>query len=286
MSKEIVTEKIVEIGNGFSLSAVLTLPESVDANKPALVILNSGVMHRVGTCRTSVILARAVANSGTLVLRFDLSGIGDSVPRSSGHSDLDRANEEIISAMDYLQREFGINKFLMYGLCSGAQNSFGTALQDERIIGLAGIDGYAYRTLKFYRRKIAQRILKLSFWINTARRILAKFSKPENSDEDEMNLAADNMWPEYPPREEVEMGYQKLVSRGVEFLVIFTGGREDEYNYRDQFYDMYPAVDFKRQLELKRFPSASHIMAEPVHQEEILASIQNWVKTVSTLRKN
>lgn len=274
-------EKIVEIGEGYKLNAIVSLPETVEEKKPALIILNSGVMHRVGTCRTSVSLARKAAENGTLALRFDLSGIGDSSARATGDTDDDRVKAEVFAAMDFVQKNYGIKQFLLYGLCSGAHNSYKAALVDDRIVGLAGIDGFAYKTKKFYFNKIAARIFRLSFWINTVKRILASGKSAGNQAESEADYEIGEMWPSYPPREETEKGYAKLIDRGVKLLIIYTGGQADEYNYQDQFYDMYPSVEFGNSLELKLIPEASHIMAEPLCQQQIFSTIQNWIKANS-----
>ncbi len=75
-------ERIVKIGKPQPLVGLLTEPVNPDPGAPAVLILNSGVMHHVGTCRMSVRLARAFADQGVAALRFDFSGIGDSPSRS------------------------------------------------------------------------------------------------------------------------------------------------------------------------------------------------------------
>ena len=77
-----MTEKALLFGEGKSLVGIVTLPaESSPVDRPGIVILNAGVLHRVGPNRVHVQMARALAELGFTVLRFDLSSIGDSRAR-------------------------------------------------------------------------------------------------------------------------------------------------------------------------------------------------------------
>ena len=73
-------EQAVLFGKTRSLAGVVTDPpkSTEDRKRPAIVLLNSGLVHKVGPNRLNVKLARMLATMGFPVLRFDLSGIGDS----------------------------------------------------------------------------------------------------------------------------------------------------------------------------------------------------------------
>lgn len=289
-----MNEQVVSLGKDFKLNAVVSVPDRVEESAEAFVILNSGLMHKIGTCRTSVLLARQVANTGRVALRFDLSGIGDSAPRSVGSSDDDRVFEEVQAAMDYLEAHFGVKRFILYGLCSGSQNSFKASLRDDRIVGLVSIDGYSYPTLKFYANHYLPRMLKWQVWKNffakllfkkrndaQAQLVTASAADATNSNSEidlDLDVEAENVWPPFPPRKFVEDGYQQLVERGVRLKVIYTGSWFEVYNYKDQFLDMYSAVNFGESLELGLFPEASHIMSEPKHRDEMLGEIIAWLE--------
>jgi len=76
-------EEAVLFGKTRSLVGIITDPHTVvnAHNHPAIVLLNAGVLHRVGPNRLYVKIARKLASAGFVVLRFDLSGIGDSKAR-------------------------------------------------------------------------------------------------------------------------------------------------------------------------------------------------------------
>ena len=76
------TEHVVAFGKRQSLVGVLSRPTRPVPDAPAIVILNTGIVHRVGHHRMYVLIARQLAAAGHPVLRFDFSGIGDSSHRS------------------------------------------------------------------------------------------------------------------------------------------------------------------------------------------------------------
>ncbi len=258
------------------LVGLITHPSSDEVESgPAVLILNSGNIHRVGTGRMSVILARRLAAHGAFVLRFDHSGVGDSPPRRDG-LDLEEGRvREIIDVMDALQERYGVERFVVHGLCTGARDAFHAALQDERIVGLVQIDGFAYRNLRFYLRKMGRRLGDLPSVVRGVGRRMGIVPRPERS------TPADDMWVEewsgYPPRAEVEEGFGVLVRRDVALYVAFTGSWEEEYNYESQFLDMYPGVDFRNLLTLRYLPEAAHTLLDPVSREVVVEGICNWV---------
>jgi pimeloyl-ACP methyl ester carboxylesterase len=124
-------------GKTKSLVGIITYPlESLaTVNVPAVVILNAGIIHRVGPNRLHVKMARTLAAMGFVVLRCDFSGIGDSGVRQDALPFKKSAVEEAQEAMDCLHEATGIEKFVLMGMCSGATISFRTACSDRRVVG-------------------------------------------------------------------------------------------------------------------------------------------------------
>jgi pimeloyl-ACP methyl ester carboxylesterase len=132
-------EEAVLFGANQSLVGVITEPadaigDTVRAGM-AVILLNPGVVHRVGPGRIYVKIARRLATIGFPVLRFDFSGIGDSPVR---HDTLPFARSAIAEAQDamtFLQTTKGIENFVLLGGCSGAWAAFETACSDQRVTG-------------------------------------------------------------------------------------------------------------------------------------------------------
>lgn len=136
-------ETIATFGKSRSLIGIVTQPENGSrADLPAVILLNSGILHRVGPGRLYVKLARALAAQGFVVLRFDLSGIGDSISSDEDISFEERTISEVDEAMRYLGTEYQSDKFILSGICSGAKIAYEIQCNDARVLGAAPINIY------------------------------------------------------------------------------------------------------------------------------------------------
>ena len=132
-----VNEEAIVFGDSTSLVGIVTPSGSAEAepSQTGVILLNPGIVHRVGPGRIYVKVARALASAGFTALRFDFSGIGDSPVR---HDDLrfsKSAIAETRSAMDFLAQTRGIEQFILLGGCSGAKVAFDAACSDTRVLG-------------------------------------------------------------------------------------------------------------------------------------------------------
>jgi alpha/beta superfamily hydrolase len=125
-------EEAVQFGTPGSLVGIVTSPTLGDERKPGVVLLNPGIVHRVGPGRIYVKIARALAAQGFSVLRFDFSGIGDSLVRLDNRPFEESSVDEACAAMTFLQGTRGITSFILVGGCSGAVASLETTCVDSR----------------------------------------------------------------------------------------------------------------------------------------------------------
>lgn len=133
-------EEPVRFGRGGALFGILTRPpeELRDRERPALLLLSAGTVHRIGPHRFYVKLARRWARLGFHVLRVDLSGIGDSAAVADCPENLcypKSAIADVQAAMDALGRILDVRRFVLMGLCSGGDLTFQTGLRDARVAG-------------------------------------------------------------------------------------------------------------------------------------------------------
>ena len=153
-------EKAIQFGNYKNLIGVVTeLDNPPGHDAPAVVLLNAGLIHRIGPNRLYVKLARALQASGCYVLRFDLSGVGDSLPRPD-HMPVEKFTiDDTEQAIDYLASNYGCQRFVLMGHCAGAYHSFRTAVQDRRVAGVVMMnpDGGETEWIEYDRkRKLAR----------------------------------------------------------------------------------------------------------------------------------
>ncbi len=262
-----------------NLVGILTQPdpEVARAGAPAFVMLNSGILHRVGASRTHVQLARALAEEGFTSLRFDFSGIGDSEVRRDSMPIEERFVQESVEAMDYLASSIGASTFIIGGLCSGADGGFFTALADERIVGLWQIDAFCYRTPGYFRRRYLPKLVDPKAWAHSIKVRVQPDEELEGRDAEQF------VKPEYrrvfPPREVVGEGLGKLLDRGVSLYFFFTGGLE-EYNYAEQHFETFPELDLEHRATLRFEPESTHMVTGLDHQKVLLSDILSWVKQI------
>lgn len=125
-----------QFGPESGLLGIYTRHVAPSKRLPTVLLLNSGVVHSVGTNRVNELLARHLAVLGFPVFRFDLQGIGDSVidqPEFENISYPDTALRDIDTALDYLAKQFQSEQCIVVGLCSGAYHAF-----------MAGVDCLAH----------------------------------------------------------------------------------------------------------------------------------------------
>lgn len=253
-------------------------PERAIPGAPGFVILNSGILHRVGASRLYVQLARLLAAEGFTALRFDFSGVGDSEVRRDAIPIEERFVVETREAMDYLAQITGTDRFVVGGLCSGADGAFFTALDDERVIGVWQIDAFCYRTPGYYRRRYLPKLADPRAWAHSIRVRVAPAEKNDEERDEEQFVK-----PEYrrvfPPREVVGEGLGRLIDRGVDLYFFFTGGLED-YNYAEQHAEAFPELDLERNARLRFEPEATHMVTDLTHQQAFLADMREWARKV------
>ena len=245
-----------EFNHLLGVSCIVPGPDKADT---AVIMMNAGMLHNVGPYRMYVELARSLVAQGISSLRFDISGIGDSLGVGSAGKSIERAAAEAVEAMDYLQQKQGIEKFIIFGLCSGADDGFQAALQDDRVKGLILLDGLAYSTLKF---RILRLILSMKMtlrpekWLKKIKTLLS----PGSSRLAPASLAMGSDVREYPETvKQATTELQQLVDRGTRLHFIYTGGTDD-YNYTQQLYDMLPDVNWKGMESIRYFPHMDHVV--------------------------
>ena len=139
-------EEAVVFGRASALVGVITDPpaDGRPAHAMAVILLNAGLLHRVGPNRLYVELARGLATQGFSAFRFDFSGIGDSNVRRNSLPFEKSIVSEAQEAMDLLGRERGMERFVLMGLCAGALSAFNTARVDARVVGAVLINPQGY----------------------------------------------------------------------------------------------------------------------------------------------
>jgi pimeloyl-ACP methyl ester carboxylesterase len=270
-------ERTCQFGPELSFVGILTEPvgDAVRPDYPAVLMLNAGLLHRVGPHRMSVELARRLADCGIRSLRFDMGGYGDSEVPTDSKSEESRIFSDIKSAMDFLELKYDIHRFVLFGTCSGADNSHAVALLDPRVAGVILLDGHGYWTLRSYVNHYLPLVFRPRVWINFARR---NFFSSKHANGRHASLRPQLRRP-FGPRPQVEREIQSLVERGTRMLYFYTGGIENYYNYAGQFFDMFKGLNPRGKIEVVYYPKADHTYTFAEDRERMFTRVVEWYRS-------
>ena len=264
-------ERSIQFGASSALFGIVTDPASgAETGKPAVVILNAGLMHRIGPFRLHVALARTLARLGFTVMRVDCSGKGDSAQRQDAVSYREAARTDVAAALDYLQEARGVNHFMLIGLCSGADDAFTTATKDDRVSSLILLDGYAYRTPKFYLRRFGPKIISPMAWMRFIGRLFGRLRGSNGPPADDVFGMT------FPPKESFATDLTNILDRNGFVLIVHTCGWADYYNYADQFADGFPLLAKRPNLRVEYYPDADHTYALSIDRTRLIRLVEQW----------
>ncbi len=282
-------ESAVLFGKYNNLVGIITdpSPSKVPPIPVAFLILNSGFLHRVGPARLYTKLARSLAKTGFTVLRFDFSGVGDSEPTKDQSPYEVSTVHEAQEAMDLLSLKRGINKFVLTGICSGANHSLRIASSDPRVVGAVPIEIYTYITTSYYLHYYLRHGLKYRTWLNLLKGnikisrsfrfligILRKGAEPPPAE-------ADRIWV-LPPVEKVASNIRDLVHRGVCLCFIYAKGSASYYNYRTHVKNMTRELKSFNKIQILEFEEADHTFTPLSQQDSIINAICEWSQSTVT----
>ena len=269
-------QQVCNFGTDGHLLGILTTPDEdvriPDA--PVALILNAGIVHWIGPYRLNVDIARDLAEQGFSTLRMDLSGLGDSGPRTGKLELENRAELDAADAMAFLQNETGVNKFVIVGLCSGAYNAHCIAVKDERVVGGIFMDGIVFRTFGFFLRHHLAGVFRPRFWRNAVKRRFYR-STLTTTEADGNALAESEFFGGDLSKDQVVNELIGLMDRGVQMLFLYTDGYDDICG-RSQFQEMYGLNPDEGQLQVEYYPKSEHTFRLTENRKAACERVSNW----------
>ncbi len=273
-------------GQRTRLTGILTYADPAPADDgpgaPCVVLLNAGIVHKVGPGRLNVELARRIAAEGFDVFRFDFAGVGDSPARTDGQDLSAGVLSDVRETLDHLERTLGHQRFIVMGLCSGADNGMRAAELDERIVGVALFDPTIDRTRRWFwealkaKCRSADYLRSILTLRNPALRRRLGLSVPALESGDGEGEQPELYQVTYADRPRITRCLQSLVDRKVHLFVTFTGSWDFIYNYETQFLDVYPGISFADRLDLSFRPDADHAFLDAGHRRRLIDDLTTW----------
>jgi len=253
-------ESCCQLGPRGQLAGILTEP-AVTPRPQIVVLINAGVTPKAGPFRLYVELARRLALEGFCTLRFDLGAIGDSGQEYEHLPLRQRTRKQIAAAVDYLAARFPSASFILSGLCSGAEDSFRYAEDDERVTRVVMIDPFAYRTGGFWWRHLAFRAKRRVLRASGILQPLSRSQQPALVSYEYMRLA------------ESRRVLRALLERRARVDFIYTGGMRERFNHAGQLKAMFRDVSFDGLVALRHLPQLDHTQLFEVDRRLLIETI-------------
>jgi hypothetical protein len=294
---------------GLTLFGIIHEPMENRYPDQAIIILSPGIKSRVAPHRLYVKMARKFSEIGFRVLRFDFYGLGDSegeIEEKStanlyGSIQVGRYIDDTIAALDWMQKKFSVNKFIISGLCGGAITGLHAAVKDSRIVNLIGlgipvildsseIDHNQFITkgqLDGLRTSYIKKIFNLKAWIrffslktdyrlmlkSIFRPLLARKEQRQEPLQTEQKDPAGNFNPHFPK-------ILKDYASSRKIYLIFSETDRLFWEFQEKYLNNYPSdyESLKKNVSVEVIKEANHIFSFQKWQNEMLNLSVAWLR--------
>ena len=271
MNKE-TNDRPIMFGARNSLIGIVTRPVPHSSEPlPAIVVLNTGILYRIGNNLMYVTLARTLAGAGCTVLRFDMSGIGDSDNRGGGLAPLEACLADVRDAVDWLAANLHVRQVILVGLCAGADHAL-LASADRRVRGLVLIDPNMPPNFSDLFRGFRRSVLRPGEWTTFFKeqglgglmwRILQRT----------LDKAERVKWQDPIRRSQLREAYQNAVYSEIQMLVIFT--KAGRHKTLANLVDNPNATEVFR---IERSDRTDHFFSFEADRTKLSDVMVNWVR--------
>jgi len=298
-------EEALFFGAKAPIFGILTQPANGQVlQDKAILFVNEGAHHGVGPQRLWVQLARRWASQGHMVLRFDITGIGDS-PVRQGQPDLTTygpmAVDDVRVAVDFLRLKSGARTLTALGLCSGSYHIYMAAVLGVRIDQLIPINQPVFQweegmspdesdlhaAVVAHTERQAQATKDPRKWLGILTGEIP-LQRVWDFGKRRLMLAAERKWQALETRTGLKLPSQltlrlrKLARRGVKVHLIYGPG---EMGYDTLMAEAAKEVDrlqAKGQLSLVLLPEGNHVFSDSGPMQQLIRHLDSIVEVPAT----
>jgi exosortase A-associated hydrolase 1 len=262
---------------------VLSMPGEAAPASIGVLIIVGGPQTRVGSHRQFTLLARALATAGYPTLRFDYRGMGDS---AGSARTFESVRNDIIIAIDVLQREAALDRIVLWGLCDAASAAWMDGCDDPRIAGIVALNpwarspqGQAVTQLRHY---YVRRLLDPGFW----RKVLSgnfRFRQRAQELAGAVHSATKAPGPGSAYLQRMEDGWRRCI---VPILIVLSG---NDYTARE--FEGWVGANLARTAlmcregtAVLRLPEADHTFSSRKQRDRVADMTIEWLTNVAQRR--
>jgi pimeloyl-ACP methyl ester carboxylesterase len=261
-------EQAFRFGRARHLVGIAGLPASPAQDVVGVIVLNAGLVHRIGPFRLHVEMTRRLNAQGYPTLRFDLSTIGDSASSGESQTRKQQICADVADAMQLLGEQAACKRFVLIGLCSGSQSAHMVACSDAKVAGAVFLDGYAYRTLGYRLRYYVPRLLDARRWM----RVFSRNRKANQGRSSEPTFTVAPL-----PQAVVRADFAGMLDRGIKLCLIYSGGISQYFNHARQFRECFGRVMAHPDVSTSFLKEADHTYILTGDRNRLLDGIERWL---------
>ncbi|MCB2173668.1 hypothetical protein KQH41_00220 [bacterium] len=298
--------------NGLQLVGILHEPPAGAIRRDeAVVLLSPGIKNRVAPHRLYVKMAERFVDLGYPVFRFDPEGIGDSegeivenlTADVLGSVEFGRFVASTVDALNWLEKELGLSKFIVGGLCGGAITGLLAAAQDGRITGLLGLgipaissaitvsDPYRYISrgqLQGLKQGYFRNLLSPQRWwrlltLQSDYRMIGKVLLSMVRKGKQTGAAAPDQTAATPEQSNLSPLFVdaifKLLTSGRQMCLIFSEVDRLYWDFQEKFFTVYreKCEAYREHYEIHVVANANHIFSFPEWEAEMMEKAGAWL---------
>lgn len=272
-----MNERGIQFGSSGELIGTVTEaePTARRADGLGLLLLNAGLVHRVGPHRINVKLARLAAKHGIPSIRFDLSGRGDSGAGERGVGFRAQAVSDIGAALSALQARTGTRRYMLFGICSGGDDGVAAAAREPKIVSLVVLDPYVFPTIRWRARALVSRLRKFG--------ILGGIAYWRDMRVAESSLggkAIESFGREIPPIDDFVGLMRALRARGVAIRLVYSGSTVDRRDFDAQCRMLLGRTGLAGSVKAELLPDVDHVITSLGAQQRVLQRFETWLADV------
>ena len=174
---------------------------------------------------------------------------------------------DLADVADHLKKR-GIDRLILLGLCSGADDSMWLADQ-QQFAGIILLDPYCRRSARYYLERYGPKLLSTAPMRRLAKRFIASEKTANSAAPSELNMRD---WSEAPA---LEAHLAQYLNGGGKVLAIFTSSVDDYYAYEGQFLSGYRS--HQASIVEQYLREADHLFSLAIDRERLLEEVRAWL---------
>lgn len=281
-------EEVIQFGVEHNLLGILSQPE-MNIKTTAILFLNAGFIYRAGPNRIHVELSRKLSQEGYYTFRFDFAGFGDSRMDSDKSTFEQYTVSNVIRAIDFLSENYNISNIVLFGICSGADVAFKTAIEDERVNACYFINGtflnlsdlekiYPLAQEKIKARYYKKNLYNPRKWIKllSGKNSLLLFSKVLNIIQNTLKPNKPECQPNNSLSSDSLRCWKLLISKNTKLKLVYAEGSDTFDIFKMQHNELTQYIQ-SNHIEYELFNNTDHVFTPFWAQERLVNSFINWV---------